>query len=151
MSGFQYFSGVFADNDAGSHGVACRHARGMMDPSVWQTPQASTRNLTCPKAGSTIALSTTSKLPVALLAELYRSDSYVAFRFGFFAFDMQYGQADHIEFHKLLIYRFRASAFPTREKNHLVKSPKRHRYLVYRARTRNASYRNVVLAYNVFR
>ena len=27
MIGFQYFSGALADNDAGSHGVACRHAR----------------------------------------------------------------------------------------------------------------------------
>src|SRR5260221_9849026 len=27
MIGSEYFSGAFADNDAGSHGVACRHAR----------------------------------------------------------------------------------------------------------------------------
>jgi len=64
---------------------------------------------------------------------------------------MQHGQADHIEFHKSLIYRFRVSAFQRRGKNHPVKSPKRHRYLVYLARMRNASYRNAVLAYNVFR
>src|SRR5712664_2594986 len=31
--------------------------------SLWQTPQASTRILTCPKAGSIIARSTTSNLP----------------------------------------------------------------------------------------
>jgi hypothetical protein len=27
MIGFQYLAGALADNDAGSHGVACRYAR----------------------------------------------------------------------------------------------------------------------------
>src|SRR5258708_13346509 len=27
MIGFQYFSGALANNDAGSHGVTCRHTR----------------------------------------------------------------------------------------------------------------------------
>jgi hypothetical protein len=79
--------------------------------SVWQTPQASTRILTCPKAGSTIALSTTSNLPGCVYLHSFIGPTHtLSFVCVFWLFRMQYGQSGHIDLQKLLICRFGLSA-----------------------------------------